>query len=126
MNQDLVYQNREMGDLNPLAPTENSNPPESISPPQKLTNPKIKLLVLLAIFITIIFIISFIFSLLKRTPTPTPADEQIAVPTLNIFPTDIPNIAIPTEFRDQFDQIDRNNKINVDFTPPQIDPNIGQ
>jgi len=124
MNQDLVYQNREMGELNPLAPTQ--SPSEPTSPTKKPADPKTKLLIILAIFITIIFIISFIFSLLKRTPTPTPANEQTAVPTLNILPTDIPNIAIPTEFRDQFDQIDRNNKTNVDFIPPQIDPNIGQ
>jgi hypothetical protein len=120
-NQDISYQNRETGDLNPLMPTEVSD----IKPSQKPINPKVKLLAIISISIIILLIISLIISLVKKSPpattvTLTPTGTQTAAPT------GTPNSAIPTEFQEKFNQIDQNNQTDVNFNPPAIDPNIGQ
>lgn len=126
MNQDIPYQNREIGAPNPLVPTADPDSSIETKSPKLPLNPKIKWLIILGVFIALLLLVSLIISLLKNIPQitsiPTPTPPAFS----DLSPTDIPNSAIPTKFRDKFDQIDQNNQTDLNFNPPQIDPNIGQ
>ena len=115
MNQDLAYQNREIMEPNPMD--------VAITPKTPL-NPKVKLLLILAIIIVLLLITGLIVSSVKKPlpglPAPTPT------PSLSPVPTVAPESAIPTVFRDKFNQIDQYNQTDINFNPPLIDPNIGQ
>lgn len=124
MNSDIPYQNQDATSPNPFH-TDSSAPVAAkkfILP----TDPKIRILLILSIVCIILLIFSAIVSLfrskapsLNNNPTPT----AIVTPK----PTDIiPEInTIPPELKSKFDQIDANNQTNIDFAPPQIDPDIG-
>lgn len=122
MNQDIVYQNREIGDTNPFSDP-SSQPETKIKPP---LNPKLKILISLAIIIIIILIINLIFSLVKKPPS-----------TFNLHPTPTTSIStqkpiitpdysnIPPDIKLKFDQIENYNQTEIKFSPPQIDSKIG-
>jgi hypothetical protein len=121
MNQDVLYQNREISEPNPFTDT---IPPvkNKLSLP---SHPKIKILLILGIFIVLIFMVNIFISLSQKTAFPagsvTPTPTTISTPQ----PTEIPNSAIPAELQSQFDQIDKSNQTDINFPPPQIDSKIG-
>ena len=115
MNQDLAYQNREIMEPNPM---------DIAVTPKVPLNPKIKILLVLAAVIVLLLITSLVVSTSKKSlpglPAPTPT------PSLSPIPTVMPESAIPSVFRDKFNQIDQYNQTDINFNPPLIDPNIGQ
>jgi hypothetical protein len=123
VNDDISYQNREIGDLNPLIPSETAD----ITPPVKQPmNFKLKLLVTLGIFIVSLSVVGLVISLIKKSRSTPAAPAPLPDITQTQLPTGTPDSTIPTEFKDKFSQIDQYNKTDVNFNPPQIDPNIGQ
>lgn len=114
-----VYQNLEQSQLNPQSP-----PPKLVLPQPK--DPKIKLLMILGIIIVILLIISALVSFTRKKQPPT-FPRPKTTPTESIIrPTDIPEASvIPQELKNQFDRADSDNQININFPPPQIDPEIG-
>ena len=132
MTQEIVYQNREIDQPNPLAaeessstaPVQDSKKDTQKSPP---ADPKIKILLFLGILIIVLFLISFIIAQVrtssqKNTPLTTPTPVTVLTPA----PTDIPQTSIPDELKSQFDQIDTNNQTEIDFSPPQFDTTVGE
>ena len=126
MKSDVIYQNREMSNPNPLAPTEKTKPTDNSETPKIPSNPKVKWLIYLVIFIAFLLFISLIASLVKKTPLTSPNSKPTTSPDIILTPTSPPNIAIPTSYQDKFNQIDQDNQTDIKFDPPQIDPNIGQ
>ena len=115
-NLDISYQNREMGDQNPFVPT---------NVPKTPIDSRLKLVIALVVFIFILLILSLVATVIRKTPPSIPINQP--TPTLPIAsPTGSPNSAMPTEFQEKFNQIDQDNQTNINFPPPQIDPQIGQ
>ena len=126
MNQDLSYQNRDMGNLNPLVPPPEVTPPIKSDLPQPPLNSKTRLLVILGVFTGCLLLISLVASLIKNTNRPTPLATPTLTPDLTPTPTIDPNSEVPAEFKDKFYQIDQSNQTDINFIPPQIDTTIGQ
>jgi hypothetical protein len=127
MNQDNIpYQNREIGEINPLLRSQEIDLPVDTKTSKPPLSPKIIILIILGAIIVLLLIISLIISLVNHSPKTASPSKPTPSSSFTESPTDIPNSAIPTEFREKFDQIDQNNQTDLNFNPPQIDPNIGQ
>ena len=119
MRNDIPYQNREISKPNPLAPVEEK---PVVSTP---TNPKTKLILILASVIIVLLITASIISAIKKnqisSPIPTPTPSLVTKPT----DTPLTDSQMPSDLKAKFDQIDSHNQTDSYFTPPQIEPNIG-
>jgi hypothetical protein len=126
MNQEISYQNREIGEINPLNVIEEQVSPASPIVTKKPLNSKTKLLLILGVFIFVLLIVSLVISLAKNSLRTVPATKNTVTPTSVQTPTNVPSSVIPTEFQEKFTQIDQYNQSTVNFNPPQIDTTIGQ
>ncbi len=129
MTQEIIYQNKDLTNVNPLPPepigeteTENSKKTSVSSPLPKKT----KLLIILGIFTVVLIVLSFLVAQIKSSKTSVQSVvTPIPIPILTPAPTDIPETNIPQDLREKFNQIDTLNQTKVDFPPPQIDAKIG-
>jgi len=96
---------------------------------QNVPQPKIRINSKYLIF-TSLFILSLLLLILstiinnqknKLPPDSTPPVTTTPIPII----TDIPKIAIPTEYQSIIDQINGEIRTQLEFNPPQIDENIG-
>ena len=90
----------------------------------KLKDPKIKLLVILVVTMSILLVLALIAAIFRKKPapvtfTPTPTSNLLPTPTLN--QTKIPDLWLKN-LNDREDEL----KTPEDFIPPQIDTEIGQ
>ena len=120
-----LYQNIDPTQDNPLQPDKEA--PSAKNVLQKIRSDKRLLaLSILGVFIFILLIMSLVITLVKLgnnsrhsilTPTQAPMP---ATPTL----INQANL-VPTQYLDQFNQIDKNLNLNPEIKPPEIDPEIG-
>lgn len=128
------YQNQDLETPNPLRVSIGedltSSPPitnKSTSPLKSaLQTSKIKLLIILSVIVAILFVLSILITIFRSIrPTPRSATTT-PTPIITPLPTDITdNERIPADFKTKFNQVDNDSRININFNPPQIDPNIG-
>jgi hypothetical protein len=121
MNQDILYQNREIGNSNPLTGT--ASPVKNKF--QLPSDPKIKILLISGMVIIFLLITSAIVSLSRKSSSQTGSATPTPTAISASAPTEIPDSAIPTELKSKFDQINKYNQTNIHFSPPQIDSKIG-
>lgn len=124
MNNEIIYQNSETNQDNPLAPvtgTETNNPKSKFSLPQ---DKRLVALIFLGGLIVILLIISLIVTSL-RPKTGTVSLPQI---TPTSMPTPIPTAPttnIPVQFQPQINSLEQNLQPSTDLNPPEIDDTIG-
>ena len=131
MTSDFPYQNQDLGTRNPFTPVE-AEPTETHSEPTKPTkfkipsDPKIKLLLVLGIIIIILSILSLVVTAIRKSQLKGPVVRATPTPAaITIQPTETPIITIPLDLNAKFEKIDKNTQTDIQFTPPQIDPDIG-
>jgi hypothetical protein len=119
---DLIYQNQDQSSQNPIAP-------DSIQPTLNLPkniDPKVKLLIILVVVTVILLIVSLIVTSVRKRQPRTFVRSAITPTQFQVKPTDIPEASvIPPAIKEKFDAVDSQNQININFPPPQIDPDIG-
>ena len=120
------YQNPDVFQENPLntGPVSTSN--DSLKPTKKFrfpTDPKIRLLVVLAAIIVLLLPLSLVSSFLRQqktsSVTPTPVISSAPSPS----PTSV--IAIPDELQTKINSIQKLSTSPDTVSPPQIDEEIG-
>lgn len=129
MTSETAYQNQDLENQNPLKPADDAqkNPNSAkilgiVLP----ADPKIRLLIILGSIILLLLVISLIVSSSRKIPRP-PA-RTAPTPTLAItpFPTEDPEVGkIPDDLKAKFSDVDHDINTQIDFNPPQIDPDIG-
>jgi len=112
---DNLYQNPESYQENPLTPetSASSLPKKKFQIP---TDPKLRLLFILAIVIIILIFFSLISFFIRKEPTTT---VSTVTPTSIISPSPVPTsaIAVPSDLQSQLDQISK-----LSLTPDIVDP----
>ncbi len=112
-----LSQNIDTPKPNPLMGKLPKLPKPSIKLPK---NPKIIALIILAITIFLLLIANFLI----KSPPSTKKNNQNTISQNLPSPTSTPN-PIPTQFVDQFSQIEQLLEQNITIDPPQIDSQIG-
>lgn len=122
MDQNLIIQNTDTPNENPLSSSIEPNTKSKFTLPK---NPKILALMIMGIFIAILFVVATIVTIVRSSsvtkiktitkPTPT-TTTQVATPTASQF---------PEEFRGIIDTIQQDLHQNNLPDPPQIDETIG-
>ena len=111
---DNLYQNPESYQENPLTPEVSTPLPKKKF--QIPTDPKLRLLFILAIVIIILIFFSLISFFIRKQPTTT---VSTVTPTSIVSPSPVPTsaIAIPNNLQSQLDQISK-----LSITPDTVDP----
>lgn len=128
---DNPYQNPEIEVRNPFATTQvpeiNTQPSKPPSKKFSLPNdPKIKLLIILGVIILFLSLISVVITAIRKSQLkPSPVKPTPTMTYTTPVPTDPPTLSMPPEINTQFENIDTSTKKNIQFDPPQIDPDIG-
>jgi hypothetical protein len=124
-----VYQNQELDNLNPLQTKEDR---EIVKKTFKFLglsiseDPKIRLLIILGIIVVLLLIASIITSMSRRTPTAPARVSPTPSPNVTPLPSEISNLTrLPEDLKTKFKAIDDNINTNIDFSPPQIDTEVG-
>ena len=124
MDNENSFQNQDIVSRNPLQSNETEVASTSTKKLILPSDPKIKLLYILGAIVAVLLVVSLIVSIFRKSPsgpkvTPTP------IPTVVPLPTDIVNDKTPENIKTKFDQIDKNTRTDINFNPPQTDPDIG-
>jgi|GEM_PF-3366145 len=124
MDNENSFQNQDIASRNPLqtAVTETATPSAKklILP----SDPKIKLLFVLGAIVAVLLVVSIFVSIFRKSPS-GPKVSPTPIPTIVPLPTDIVNDKTPKNIKIKFDQIDKNTRTDINFNPPQTDPDIG-
>ena len=88
---------------------------------KKPLNPKILLLIILGVIIFILLLLSIIVTQVRKnqipaTPTPVPI---VATPTIN-------DSLIPTQYQENFKNLEKSFEMDPDLPAPQIDITVGE
>jgi hypothetical protein len=122
MASDNINQTPESLQENPLI----INTPSTAVSPKKFqipTDPKLRVLYILAIVIVVLLILSLISFIVRKKPI----SNSISTPTITIIPSPTPTsaIAIPNDLQFKLDQITKLSQNPDTIAPPQIDTSIG-
>lgn len=116
-----IYQNIDLTNNNPLKPETKVE----LTFKQKLkTDRKIQILVGLSIFTVLILLVSITISIFRSPINKNKLGNNLPTPIATPTTINQANI-LPTQYQDQFNQIENKLKYNPEILPPQIDLNLG-
>jgi flagellar basal body-associated protein FliL len=131
---DNPYQNPDLEVRNPFADSvvpepQSPNTPTAAKPNNKNfsipKDPKIKILIILVVIIAVLSVLSFIITIFRKSQLKPVIVEPTPIIETTPVPTETPALTMPAEINAKFEKIDQNTRTNIQFDPPQIDPDIG-